>query len=375
MAKRPATVRVEPEAPAKGARSRDIVCHVNVARGFRGGERQTELLIRGLAKWGVRQRLIARRDEPLADRFNDLPELDVRRSGGSALSVMRHASGAALLHVHEGRSVHSASLRHRFFRTPYVITRRVDNPIRRNAATRRAYRRAAAIVVLSAAIEKQVKRLDDALECRVIPSAASALTSFKASSERLRKNYEGKFLVGHVGALDHSHKGQLTILEIATELQRTHPHIQFVLLGSGKDEALFKERAAALGNVELRGYVDNVGDWLAAFDAFVFPSLHEGLGSVLLDAMDYALPIVATRVGGIPDLIRDGVNGLLVQPENPDQLRYALLRIVDDPALARRLGDAGRQRVQDFSPERMAERYLEVYQPLIGASRAATEIR
>ena len=129
-------------------------------------------------------------------------------------------------------------------------------------------------------------------------------------------------------------------------------------------------RAAAkdLHNVHFAGVVDNVGDYLAAFDAFVYPALRESLGSVLLDAMEFGLPIVATRAGGIPEIISDGDNGLLVEPDNADQLRYALLRLLNDKPLAQRLGSRGKVVAQAYSPDRMTEQYLDLYQALLGAA-------
>jgi glycosyltransferase involved in cell wall biosynthesis len=145
------------------------------------------------------------------------------------------------------------------------------------------------------------------------------------------------------------------------------------LLGSGVDEAAFRALAAQQSNVELAGQVDNVGDYLVLFDAFVFPSLHEGMGSTLLDAMAFALPIVATSVGGIVDLIRDGQNGILIEPSRPDALRDAVARLHDDPALARRLGDAGRRVAQDHSPGVMADRYLDLYRTVFDNQMATTQ--
>ena len=72
---------------------------------------------------------------------------------------------------------------------------------------------------------------------------------------------------------------------------------------------MLKNAAAGLSNVMFTGFVDNVGDYLAAFDVFVLPSNREGIGSVLFDAMDRALPVVASRVGGVPDIVHDGENG------------------------------------------------------------------
>ncbi|MEO1575907.1 MAG: glycosyltransferase, partial [Pseudomonadota bacterium] len=141
------------------------------------------------------------------------------------------------------------------------------------------------------------------------------------------------------------------LFAVARQLERTHPHVMFVFLGSGVDEAAFRAETADLSNVEFTGHVDNVGDYLAVFDAFAFPSLHEGMGSTLLDAMAAGVPIVATRVGGIVDLIRHDHNGILVAPQNPDQLRFALLLLHDDRDLAHRLAEAGRDTAAGFSAE------------------------
>ncbi len=147
---------------SQGRRHRDgvdLIGHLNLARGFRGGERQTELLVEGLAQWGLHQRLIVRANQPLASRVRSLAGVQVSEQSGSLLQAARACRGCTLVHVHDGRSVHAASLAHALYGVPYVITRRVDNPIRANWLTRRAYRKAACVAVLSGAIEKQVRRV------------------------------------------------------------------------------------------------------------------------------------------------------------------------------------------------------------------------
>ena len=102
------------------------IVHINTAKGYRGGERQTELLIRGLAGCNVRQVLVARRGAPLGPRLRDV-DVEVREVAGGLPSVTRATRGATLVHVHEGRSVYAAYLRSLFSGTPYVITRRVHS--------------------------------------------------------------------------------------------------------------------------------------------------------------------------------------------------------------------------------------------------------
>jgi glycosyltransferase involved in cell wall biosynthesis len=111
---------------------------------------------------------------------------------------------------------------------------------------------------------------------------------------------------------------------------------------------------------------------LKGFDLFVMPSVTEGLGTSLLDAMACARPIVASRVGGIPEVVRHGETGLLVPPKDSRDLAASIIRLLLDPALASRFAEAGLSRVrQKFSLERMVSGTLEVYARLAGSSRAA----
>ncbi len=113
--------------------------------------------------------------------------------------------------------------------------------------------------------------------------------------------------------------------------------------------------------------VADVGSYLAAFDTFIYPSRHEGLGSVLLDALEFGLPIVATRVGGIPEIVEDGVNGFLCEPDAIDTLSDAVLRCYREPELGRRIGESNKNKARNFSPARMADRYMNIYDRLVGA--------
>lgn len=339
------------------------VCHVNLARGYRGGERQTELLIRELDKHGIEQRAIVRCDDELARRLSDVPSLDLRPIGRPYL-LHTPLGRDWLLHAHESKAAHFAHLCHFFNGARYVVTRRVDNPPSASFLTRQLYRRAAAVVAISSAIGRVLTEYEPVLSPRLIPSVQARLSSSAAAVEAIRQRWPGKLLAGHVGALDHSQKGQLYLIRAARRLAATHPQLQFVLLGEGKDEATLKQAAAGLGNLSFAGYVNNVGDWLAAFELFAFPSLHEGLGSVLLDAMSFALPIVATRVDGIPEIVRHDVNGLLVAPANDAELAAAIARLADDAGLRQRLGASGQKVAADYTPESMAQRYRALYQEI-----------
>ncbi len=340
-----------------------LVCHINLARGYRGGERQTELLIRELARQGIVQRAIVRNGDELSHRLADIPDLDLRPIRRPFVAHFGLGRGW-LLHAHESKAAHFAHACARLAGARYLVTRRVDNAPSTSFLTRRLYRRAAAVVAISSAIRRILQAYEPAVEPRLIPSAQARLAADPETIRRIRLRWPGRFLIGHIGALDNSQKGQLYLIRAARRLASSHPQLQFVLLGDGKDEAWLKQEADGLPNLSFEGYVQNVGDWLGAFDMFVFPSLHEGLGSTLLDAMSFALPIVATRVDGIPDIVHDGENGLLVPPADDVALAQAIARLADDPGLRARLGASGRGIAADYTPERMAERYLALYREI-----------
>jgi glycosyltransferase involved in cell wall biosynthesis len=341
------------------------IVHVNTARGYRGGERQTEILIRGLASRGFSQALVMRRGAPLAARLRDV-DIEVREVAGGLASVTRATRDASLIHVHEGRSVYAAFLRSLLSGTPYVITRRVNNPIREHWFAHRAYRRAVYVAAVAPEVARIVGAFDASIPVTVVHSASSGLRVDAASSAAIRAQFPGKFLAGHVGALDNGQKGQEFIIAVARELERSHPDLHFMLVGGGEDEALLRTAAAGLSNLTFAGFVDNVGDYLAAFDVFVLPSNREGIGSILFDAMEQGLPLVASRVGGVPDIVHHGENGLLIDPASPAQLRDAILQLKAKPELRRAFGERGREFAKDFTGDAMCRKYLALYESVLG---------
>ncbi len=342
------------------------IAHINLARGYRGGERQTELLIRSLAAEGWRQRLVGRRDGSLLERCAKLSRLEIRGIGGNGISALFALQDVDLTHVHEGRAIQGAYLNSLLRRSPYLVTRRVQQGPRVTSANRCMYGRASAIVTVSAAIAQSMRCLNPDFQLSVIPDATSELGADAQSVQSIRDRYLAKALVGNVAALVDSHKGQLQIIDIARRVERSHPGIHFLLVGGGEDEARLRATAADLGNLHFVGHVDNVGDYLAAFDVFFYPSRHEGLGSVLLDAMEFGLPVVATRVGGIPEIVIDGVNGLLCDVDDLDAQCAALLKLIHEPVLARKLSMKNKEQAKNYRPAIMAQQYAAIYQQILG---------
>ena len=341
-----------------------LICHLNLAPTFRGGERQTELLVRALAERGMVQRLVVRKGHVLAERCADVDMLEIREAAANPVSFGLAARGADIVHAHDGRTAYSALLANLLYRIPYVITRRVV-PNKPNTLIRSmAYRKAAKVVAISGAVVDALHRWSPDLEPAVIPSANAGFEANDEAVAAIRAKRPGKVLIGNVGALDHSHKGQSTIIQVAHRAASERPDWHFLLCGDGRDEQRFREEIGDLENIELVGWVDNVGDYLASFDLFVFPSLHEALGSVLLDVLQFGLPVVASNVGGIPGIIEDGTNGLLVEPENPGALFAALARLIDHEDLRNGMGERNVELARSYTAEAMADAYERLYHSL-----------
>jgi len=340
------------------------ITHINLAKGFRGGERQTQLLVEQLAGKIGKQTLICPKNSELAKRVAG-ENIQIESISRPYLFSLNKCLDSDLLHAHDAKAAHFALLAHKLYGIPYLITRRVPNLPKDNSFTRAIYANASVSVALSRSIADVLKNRFGNINTTIIPSMKSGLPTTESNVQHLKSNFEGKFIIGHVGALVKHHKGQQHIINIAAELKKTHPDILFILVGSGVDEEKLKQQANGLSNVVFTGFINNVGDYMAAFDMFVFPSLEEGLGSILLDAMDFSLPIVANNVDGIPDIIKNEQNGLLVEPKNDHQLAQAVLKLYNDKDLASRLGCSGKIISDEYLPDTISNKYISLYETIL----------
>lgn len=175
-------------------------------------------------------------------------------------------------------------------------------------------------------------------------------------------------VVGTVARLS-PEKDQATLLRAFQQLVRELPSAHLILVGDG---ALRTELERLARDLEIAqrahflGERQDIASLLRAMDVFCLPSLTEGTSLTLLEAMATGLPVVATAVGGNPEVVADQVSGLLVEPGQPDQLAHALLRVFRNREGARYLGDAGREVVrQRYSMEAMVQRYAGIYQQVL----------
>lgn len=171
-------------------------------------------------------------------------------------------------------------------------------------------------------------------------------------------------VIGTLGRLQ-TEKGFDILLEAMAQLNE--PEARLVLGGAGVQGEALRAQAQTLAiNVDFRGFVADVPGFMAELGLFVLPSRSEGLGLVLLEAMAAGRPVVATRVGGISEVVMSGETGILVPPDDPGVLAGAIRQVLSDPALAARMGAAGRKRANElFSATRMAEQTAALYAELL----------
>ena len=175
-------------------------------------------------------------------------------------------------------------------------------------------------------------------------------------------------VVGAIGRLEPV-KGHTHLLTAAQRVCARYPETVFVLAGQGPLRDPLEQQANALGiarNMRFLGYRDDVATVLAGLDVFVLPSLSEGLPLSLLEAMAASKPIVASNVGGIPEVIRDGENGLLAAPATPTELADRILMLLADPSRAHFLAENARALVSArFGMTAMVGAYEDLYRQLL----------
>lgn len=155
---------------------------------------------------------------------------------------------------------------------------------------------------------------------------------------------QGSIVIGSVGHLREM-KGHETLVEAAAPLLKARPLVHIVIVGEGQSlRQKLEERIATLrlwDRIHLLGRRDDIDNLLHGFDVFALATRREALGTAYIEASACGIPVVGTRVGGVPEVIEDGRTGILVPPNDPERLRLALLRLIDDPQLRLAYGRAG----------------------------------
>jgi len=281
-----------------------------------------------------------------------------------------------LLHAHDLSSMAYASAAGTLCRIPVIMTEHsrhyLDERARRRWEKRFfAYGLDALVEVSPQLMEASaVKDGVSRSKIQTILNGVDIATLQQADGSGFRKEIaasENHFLIGSVGRLEHI-KGPDILLDAFAAMADSAHEARLVYTGSGSMEPHLRERAAALGlsnRVILAGARSDIPEILAALDCFVMPSRSEGLPFALLEAMAAGKPVISTSVGHIPDILKHGQNGCLVQPESPDELSKTLLSVIKDNTLRNTIAKQAPEIVQrQYAQSVMFNEYEALYDSL-----------
>lgn len=366
--------------------------HIDTEPTWRGGEQQLLYTLEGLRERGLPATLLAQPGSPLLGRartagldarpFRMRGELDI--GAARRLGRLLRDERFDLIHAHTPHA-HSIALLARWF-TPVdrlpklVVARRVDFAIRRRSDPLRLgaskYNRADAIIAVSKAVRDILVR-DGVIRDRIAVVYegidVARIEGAPGRRQEIRASLgirEGERLVINVAALT-AHKGQRYLVAAVPAIRAACPETRAVIFGEGElqEELQVQARELKLGDsLIFAGFrpPEEIPSILKAADVFVMSSVEEGLGTSLFDAMAAGAPIVATRAGGIPEIVHDGETGLLVPTRDSAALAAAVVPLLNDAALARRLTEAAGVFVRrEGTKERMVEQTIGVYKELL----------
>ena len=363
--------------------------HIDTARTWRGGQNQVLLVVLGLRARGHRAVLVANQGGELRRRAAEgldviplAPRTEMDLGTAWQLSRVLRRLRPDIVHAHEAHAVAMAALALSMGspepRPRLVTSRRVDFRLKKNAFSRWKYRQVDCFLCASSMIQSMLVS-DGVPRERTAVVYSGIDVSHVAAAPPL--NVHAEFwlpthapVIGNVAALV-PHKGQRYLIDAAPLVIREIPDARFVIVGQGELESALRKQIRnhrLERHVILAGFRPDVLSLHKGFDVFVMSSVTEGLGTSLLDAMASARPVVATRTGGIPEVVEDGETGLLVPPRNPQALAHAIVRLLRDEPLRQRMAAAGLARVSaHFSADRMVQQTLDVYARLVDRRRAA----
>lgn len=361
---------------------RQAVLHVDPERGWGGGETQVLGLTRYLHGAGQRSVVAVAPHGALRRQLSQaaLPhcELRVRNDfdarAGLRLRRLVRTGGYELVHFHTARA-HALSPWLHGLGVKRVVTRRMDYPLKRGGWQRFLYRTSVdAVVAISHRVESAlIAGGVPPARIRHIPSGidTARFVPDPQTRERIRRRYgldKGQVLIVSIGALV-ERKAQASLIEAAAQLHHQGLRLSYIVCGDGPQRPVLEAqtRAAGLGSqVYFPGFCSDVPAYLAAADVFVHVPLWEGLGVAVIEALAAGRPVIASRVGGISELIEDRHTGLLVPPQAPSALAAAVTQLVHNPSLAGHLGRVGQRRAQThFDVRAMARANAVLYDELL----------
>ena len=345
------------------------IVHAVSSLGVGGMERVVLQLAHGQQALGHSVSVLALKGGPLEAEARERGlKVHILRGGRLSRLVMMLGMVASVrphvVHVHNPTSLHYAIIAKLAVRARVVVTLHSDQDTHFRAGTPLEWRLTDEVVAVSRAAAATMQ-LPHATIGVVHNGIAIPQPGGTRHSTRASLGWDDA-VIGIIVARISGRKGHRTLIEAHDVLRSSHPAGRLLVVGDGPDKRAVEQLAGDLkldGAVRFLGARSDVDTLLEAADYFVLPSDFEGLPMSVLEAMAHGLPVIASRVGGIPEVIEHDREGLLVPPADPLALAGAIGQLIADPALRRRLGEAARERVdRDFSLDATLRHYQRLYE-------------
>lgn len=357
------------------------VAHLDSETTWRGGQAQVEGLVLGLRGLGVESTVFCPAGA-LAERlraegvtlrsFHAGSDLDLPAAW--RLAAAWRTLRPDLVHLHSGRAHAIGAMAARLAgRLPVVVSRRVDFEVGRHPLSALKYHLGVdRYLSISRGVDRVLARAGiPERRRRIVPSGIRLerwrdLPDAAGLRRRLGLAPETR-VVGALAALA-PHKDHANLLAAAAHLRQHRDDVVWVIFGEGECRPALERERRELGldgTVLLPGFVDDVREAMALLEVFVLSSHLEGLGTSVLDAQAAGVPVVATAVGGVPEMLEDGVNGWLVPARDPVALAESVREALGDGAEAQRRAARARRTVERFSIENTVQQTLAAYRELL----------
>lgn len=346
----------------------------------RGSCAYTLRLMRHLSEYNIEPTIISPNADAIATPLRETlsirlyPHMRVPLWGKVVLGMIRQdmeSDPPALIHVQSRRMQSCGAWLARRLGIPYIVTIHDYMPPREKLRLDRPYGRRVLAVSQSVKSElleqahlppELITVIHAGVECPTDSELSPVLSADRTP------------VVGTAGPLE-AVKGLPFFLGAAQRVLAERPNVQFLIAGAGPEEHNLRRLVRELNIVGSVTFVPNLYDFstaLEAMDIFCLPSLRQGLGTIMLDAMGRGIPVIATGVGGVFSVVSDNETGLVVPPSNSARLAERILELLEDPLRARALGSNGRELVkQEFSVERMVEETAELYHQIVEEAKSA----
>ena len=355
------------------------ILHISTPKSWRGGEQQIAYLYEELNLRGVKQYLLCPKDSEMSKKGKSLGWNIIERRKTMAIdpffarkvSLVCKQKKIDIVHAHDSHAHSFAVISASFFgnKTPIIVSRRVDFPISRSSIKKYNHKSIKRIICVSDAIKRLIE--PDIINKTILKTIHSGIdlnrfSQIEKKDKKLHKEYNIPFdtpLIGNIAAIA-PHKDYFTFINTAETLVKKKYNLKFIIIGTGPMEEEIKNycnQKKLNEHIIFTGFRTDIEEILPELDIFLITSKTEGLGTSIIDAFACKVPVVATRAGGIPEIVKHEKSGLLANVKDSEELANQVERILKGSVNTSKIIAGQQDILTNFTKSATAEKTLLEY--------------